>query len=475
MLNIYKQKKSNIKKEIIIKKEGVSVKDINYSPAHSREWVNSIYTFNKNTLKSLPSLDVYASKLIKSYFNLFSSTFEKKAMLYNTNIKNRISKVNRIFVAKPEFKHTNDKVTITLYIYNLELITYLNKMRKIKGLTSLNIFVSKGIKSINNKMNNNTHKLYIIRDIYTKFLASLNALNVKYLNKGNLSILNMEKLTSLNFIKVILAKLKMYLDIKKLIHLNKSKFNSIHILFLRNSLKKIYGKDVEFNIVSLKRYNINSSILTQILNIKLKKRTTKFSTIMTKILSKVKIPYKTLLHIPLRKPDKWNRQNLIIRNTLSNNYVKKVPMIELSNKDNLNKNNMDESKLNKVYIKRIKNDNLNNYIKYLYPQQYLINMSAREELYLKSRNLENTVLENMKNKIVSGIRVEASGRLSRRLSGRASYDLKQKGTTRNVYASYKGISSVLLRGDLNYNVDYIKTDYKGVLGSFGLKGWISSI
>lgn len=481
MLNIYKLKQSNIKNDTTIKNQGISVKDTKYNPAFSREWYNSVYTFNKNTVKSLPSDDVYVSKLIKMHFNLFSKKLEGKTNIYSIRLRSRRKKVNRVFIAKPEFKHTNDKVIITLYIYNQELLNYEKKLSDLIGLEYLSIFNAKATKNnVNSK-----DKLHIIKNLYTRFIKEIKHLNTKYLNKENYSLFNVEKFSLLEFVKDLLIKLRLYLQLKKIIHLNKSKFNSIHIFFLRNLLKKVYGKNVEFNIVNLKNYRLNTSIFTQILAIKIKNKRSTPSNNINEIVSRVRLPYGKLITIPYNISNNSKKQNLIIRNTINNNYIKKIPYLELpedykvervTRTNSLNDGlNLPKYTLNKVFIKKLKGDKLNSYLKYIYPKQYLIRSSATEELHIKSRNLENTVLDNIKNKAIGGIRIESAGRLARRISGRAVSFAMQKGTTRNVYSSYKGISSVLLRGNLNNNVDYIKSDYTAKLGSFGIKGWISSI
>lgn len=48
-----------------------------YPPAN-KEWFNSIYTYNKNLIKLLPSIDKTLSGFIKSYFNAYSRKLEKK-------------------------------------------------------------------------------------------------------------------------------------------------------------------------------------------------------------------------------------------------------------------------------------------------------------------------------------------------------------------------------------------------------------
>jgi hypothetical protein len=41
-------------------------------------------------------------------------------------------------------------------------------------------------------------------------------------------------------------------------------------------------------------------------------------------------------------------------------------------------------------------------------------------------------------------------------------------------SSYKGLSSVLLRGHVKSNLQFTKIKSKTRIGSFGLKGWVSS-
>jgi transcription initiation factor IIE alpha subunit len=61
--------------------------------------------------------------------------------LYNINIERKIRKKvlsrklrklssSKIFISKGEFKHTNNKVIITLYVFNKQKINYLFKLKK---------------------------------------------------------------------------------------------------------------------------------------------------------------------------------------------------------------------------------------------------------------------------------------------------------------------------------------------------------
>jgi hypothetical protein len=62
-------------------------------------------------------------KIIKSYFNLFN--LENKQNQFNLQkylafipiVSLRLLYMNKVLISKPELKHTNSKVIITLYVY----------------------------------------------------------------------------------------------------------------------------------------------------------------------------------------------------------------------------------------------------------------------------------------------------------------------------------------------------------------------
>lgn len=89
--------------------------------------------------------------------------------------------------------------------------------------------------------------------------------------------------------------------------------------------------------------------------------------------------------------------------------------------------------------------------------------------------LVNTIFKSIRNKSVSGIRLEVAGRLTRRnRADRALFKLRYKGNIKNMDSSYKGLSAVLLRGYAKSNLQYTKLKSIIRIGSFGLKGWVSS-
>jgi hypothetical protein len=75
---------------------------------------------------------------------------------------------------------------------------------------------------------------------------------------------------------------------------------------------------------------------------------------------------------------------------------------------------------------------------------------------------------------MAGVRLEAKGRLTRRFTAsRSIFKIKWKGSLKNIDSSYKGLSSVILKGHVKSNVQYSLVKSKTRNGAFGLKGWIS--
>lgn len=88
--------------------------------------------------------------------------------------------------------------------------------------------------------------------------------------------------------------------------------------------------------------------------------------------------------------------------------------------------------------------------------------------------LKKVVLEQVKYKYVSGVRLVASGRLTRRYTASRSLSrLVCKGSLANVDSSYIGLSTVILKGNLRSNLQYSKLSSKTRIGSFGIKGSVS--
>jgi hypothetical protein len=197
-------------------------------------------------------------------------------------------------------------------------------------------------------------------------------------------------------IKKSLDKYLLYKYYQQLVFINKSKFNYNYLQYLKKYLEKIYNKNVEFNLINLRRFYLNSDILSESVTLKIRK----------------------------------NRRKLLkYLNTLKRK-------IKVRNKKN-------------IYYKPIFNK-LNN---------------------VDNKYLEGVVLKDVKYRHVTGFRLETSGRLTRRYTASRSVSkLRYKGNLLNIDSSYRGLSSILLKGNLKSNLQYTKLKSKTRIGSFGIKG-----
>jgi len=396
MINLFELYNNNNKTEK--KKINSQEKHNKHYPSAVREWNNSIYAFNKNAINLMPQVTELATKLIKSYFNLYNLKLERK--IRSSRLLSRLRKLssNKIYVSNGEFKHTNNKVIITLYLFNRQKFNFDKKIRKglYKAWSNQDILYkrwllleAKALQSIK-KWNN---KKLVLTGIIESHSKSKQILDHKALSKY--IIFFYKKLLKKSLDKYFLHKYY-----QQLVFINKSKFNYNYLQYLKKYLEKIYNKNVEFNLVNLRRFYLNSDILSESITLKIRKNRRKLLKYLNTLKRKVKVR---------------NKKNL---------YYKPV----------LNKLN----NVNKKY-------------------------------------LEGVILRDIKYKHVTGFRLETSGRLTRRYTASRSVSkLRYKGNLLNIDSSYRGLSSVLLKGNLKSNLQYSKLKSKTRIGSFGIKGWISS-
>ena len=395
MLNLFKLYNNN---KIEKKKINFQEKHNKHYPSAIREWNNSIYAFNKNAINLIPQVTELATKLIKSYFNLYNLKLERK--IRSSRLLGRLRKLssNKIYVSNGEFKHTSNKVIITLYLFNRQKFNFDRKIKKslYKAWSNQDIFYRRWLlleaKALQSIKKWNNKKLVLIR-IMESYSKSKQILDNKVLSKY--IILFYKKLLKKSLDKYFLHKYY-----QQLVFINKSKFNYNYLQYLKKYLEKIYNKNVEFNLVNLRRFYLNSDILLESITLKIRKNRRKLLKYLNTLKRKVKIR---------------NKKNL---------YYKPI----------LNKLN----NVNKKY-------------------------------------LEGVILRDIKYKHVTGFRLETSGRLTRRYTASRSISkLRYKGNLLNIDSSYRGLSSVLLKGNLKSNLQYTKLKSKTRIGSFGIKGWISS-
>jgi hypothetical protein len=312
---------------------------------------------------------------------------------------------NKIFVSDGEFKHTNDKVNITLYVYNRQKLNYLLKLKK--RYTSL-FKEEKFLK-----------KLKLIRKVGLNILEKQKE-NIKILTNVLPSyyseVYSIQNFYYKNFIIKSLKGLKYYMVYKQLLYVNKTKFEYLYLQGLINLIRKIYKKNVEFNIINLKYFYFNSDTFSQPLVLKLR--------IERKLLRYLKFLVKKS-KIKKIKLDKRSR------------YI-----FDLDNLFTVD-NNIDTT-----------NNMLNNFM-----------------LRNKTTYLKKVVLNNIKYKRVSGVRIEGAGRLTKRYTAsRSQHKVNYKGNLINAYSSIKSYPSSILRGNFKPNLQYTKLNSKSRIGSFGVKG-----
>ena len=131
MLKIIKN--NNIKKSKIVlsqPKKGKEIEITRHFPPITKYWLNSIYSYNKNTIKSIPLLNNIVNNIIKYYFNLKLNINLSKKLIGRRIKKIRLS-TTKIFVSRAEIKHSNDKVIINLYTYNRRKNFYIKKLKEL--------------------------------------------------------------------------------------------------------------------------------------------------------------------------------------------------------------------------------------------------------------------------------------------------------------------------------------------------------
>ena len=398
MLNIIKSKLNNTYKKKSLNNSNVTKYNKDLVPA-VRNWKSSVYTYNKNAISLIPIKSRFVMKLIKGYFNSYH--LELESLLRKERLRRRYRKIstNRIFIGDGEFKHTNDKVNITLYVYNKQKLNYLLKLKKrytilfskAKFIRKLKLIRNVGL----NILNQQKEKSTILANVLPKYNSNIYSAQNTYYNR---------------FIKKSLKRLRYYMFYKQILYINKAKFENSYLQGLINLIRKIYNKNVEFNIINLKYFYFNSSIYTQPLELKLKKK--------RNVLRYLKV---------------------LIRKA----KLKNIKLVEKSKKL-FSVNNLDTN-------------------------EFILQQDKTNTKYLKK-----IILNNIKYKRVSGVRLEAAGRLTRRFSAsRSQRRTKYKGNLENAYSSIKGYSTPLLRGNFKANLQCTVINSTSRVGAFGVKGWVS--
>jgi len=455
-----------------------------FTPA-AQEWYNSIYSFNHNYIKSLPTADNQLMRLLKSYFNFTLKLKAFKIKRIATRYK-RLS-ANKIFVGKGELKHTNDKVIITFFVYNTERFFLFRNIRCLNRhlycpseCLEKDIKINRYGKEIITYNRPFTLEEYLVLPnhygwYFSYILYFVNKLNRYYsnINKVCEIVLNLKEKNILNdnekdfFLYRLVTlytfkypKYNFYMDKcywkyirnlyknKLLLRINKIKFSSIAIEKFKHLVQKIYNKNIVFNIVNLKKMHLNSDIFTQAVSLKLRNRDNKLYRVLKSSLRKLKL----------------RNVSRVRRLKKSNNNVSIVNQVRNDN-------------INSMFTKNNVKDRLNNLLLKYFPscENLKLNILKYRKAKRKSISLENYIFSNLKHRQMAGIRVEAKGRLTRRFTAsRSVFKMKWKGGLKNVDSSFRGLSAIILRGHVKSNIQYSLLNSKNRNGAFGVKGWVSN-
>jgi hypothetical protein len=348
----------------------------------------------------------------------------------------------KIFISKAEVKHTIKKVIITLYLYNEERRILIRKIERLEKLLfplqfkdnqkNKPLSINEKLNLLNFKENNTLFAIKLSKilplilkqiKIYQKkiFLSKENSnfsrelfliykLKKYYLNINNILKVCKNNITYLKYYekiyyeakyKVILEKeIKRIIFYRLLLNLNKSKFEDKFLLKLKPLISKIFQKEVEFNIVNLKTMMLDSNILTQAIALKIKNRNNKLLRVLTRSLDMIILPLRILSR------EKYSRINV---NELEINKRKNAKLLNLIYLGRLNKIlsnfNAPKDSLNEILL-LFNNFNFFSTFNYIFKEN--------------RRTLLDSILNTIKYKKVAGVRLEAKGRLTRRLTASRS-------------------------------------------------------
>jgi hypothetical protein len=203
-----------------------------------------------------------------------------------------------------------------------------------------------------------------------------------------------------------LRKNYMYKYYTSMLYLNSIKYSSNNIIGLSNILNKVFDKKVIIRIINLKYLFLDNTIIADAVVRKLNDRN------------------KRILKV-IRKAIKLVRK------------AKLNPMLLIPRRIKINNDN------NTINNKNI-TDNANNNRKF--------------------------AITDLHNKFLTGIRLEGSGRLTKRLTAsRSVFKHNHKGSLKNINSSFQKNSSIILKGYEKSNIQYMNINSYNRNGSFGIK------
>jgi hypothetical protein len=323
------------------------VKTTKHFPSPTRYSRNSVYTYNKNGVNTLPVTDDKAKNVIRSYFGLFNDNLENKTRRKQYKSRFRKTSQNKIFMSGLELKHTNNKVVININIFNRQKNNYNLAISKLKTFIFQNLENSSKIFS--ERLNFiETKSFKLLKQNRLKLLRKKKLFLIKNFNERAFSktskYINMcIKNFFFKLLKKEHDKTLQYFYYKQMAYINRHKHTYLYLQHLKENIYKIYNKQVEFNLISLRRFYLNSDILSESILKKINKNRKKVLTYIKKlgdkvlVLRKRNIPYNYKVKMFDKKAVLSEYPRILVNTILNNTKYKDVTGFKFQAKGRLTK------------------------------------------------------------------------------------------------------------------------------------------
>jgi hypothetical protein len=427
MINLFNHYQNNWEKDYLTKKDSEIQKNCE-KDQHSnsgfyissiKEWFNSYYSYNKASSKALVAKNSLVNKVMESYANML----QIKRTVFNHRKDNKLRySANKIYTGKAKLEHTNNKVTIKLTAYNKKKAFFEQKV--IRFIMLIKFWK---IRVANKNIYIPYYKNRLLHVVKRNFFL-FNKWNTAFFKEkpGIFSYLLKTKWRNFHFDDYIPMIKK-----ARAAHLHSS-YNTNN--YGNRRLKKICRLEKTFSNYK-ENIHFNTSLFTPIL-LCLNK---------LGVLSFLQKIWENFIEIQLTEARAVHTDSDIISSAVS---------LKLRDRKN------NALRILGKAVKMVK-------IPYLHT---LITFDDSAETLNK-----NNVINYTKQQIVSGIRLEASGRLTRRLTAmRAVFKYRYAGSLKNIRSSFNNESATMLRGCLKSNLQHSSINSKTRNGTFGLKNWLSS-
>ena len=173
-------------------------------------------------------------------------------------------------------------------------------------------------------------KLLLIKHKAIYLLKNGNILNHILLEKLNIKLITEKGLIKYirnfyeKYVGITLVKLELYLYYKQLIMSSEYKINYIYLIYLKKYLEKMYSKNVEFNLINLRRFYLNSDIFSESIILKLTRNRRKLLIHLNKLKKKVIIHKEKNVYILHSNMPNNNNNNKLYVNNLKKKYIEKI-------------------------------------------------------------------------------------------------------------------------------------------------------